>query len=123
MKQFEIAELEKISALNFANIFNVNDEPKLGVNYKTYNINRTLNFLDLDESSTDNNALFESYRVNSGDTWTIISFKFYQTIELWWLVCKINNVIDPTTDPIVSKKIKVLKSSVVNEILTSIREG
>jgi len=123
MKQFEISELESISALNFANIFNVYDEPKLGATFKTYNINRTLNFTDLDKTSTDNNGLFTPHRVESGDTWTTLSFKFYQTIELWWLVAKVNNIIDPTEDPTIGSVIRILKSDTVNDILTSIREG
>ena len=122
MKQFEISELDKLSALSFANIFSVNDEPKLGATYKTYNINRTVNFLDLDNSSTLNNALFIPYKVLANDNWTIISFKFYQTIELWWLIAKVNNIANPTEDPIVGTTIKILTSDVVNQILSVIRE-
>ena len=123
MKQFEIPELDKLSALSFANIFNVNDEPKLGATFKTYSINRTVNFTDLDDTTTTNNALFIPYKVIENDNWTIISYKFYQTIELWWLIAKVNNIADPTEDPIVGRTIKVLTADVVNQILSTIREG
>ncbi len=122
MKQFEISELDKLSALSFANIFNVNDEPKLGPTFKTYSINRTLNFTDLNDTTTTNNSLFIPYKVIAEDNWTIISFKFYQTIELWWLIAKVNNIADPTVDPIVGSTIKILKSDVVNQILSVLRE-
>jgi hypothetical protein len=122
MKQFEVPELEDISTLNFANIFNVYDEPKLGSTYKTYNINRTINFLDLDSNSTDNNSLFVKYLVQSGDSWSTISYKFYQTIELWWLVTKVNNFNNPTIDPVVGTNIRVLKSDFVNQILQTMSE-
>ena len=122
MKQFEVPELEKLSALSFANIFNVNDEPKLGSIFKTYSINRTLNFPELDNSSTTNNALFIPYTVIANDNWTIISYKFYQTIELWWLIAKVNNIKDPTVDPVVGSEIKILSSDVVNQILGIMRE-
>lgn len=122
MKQFEISELDKLSALSFANIFNVNDEPKLGATFKTYSINRTVNFTDLDNSTTTSNALFIPYKVIASDNWTIISYKFYQTIELWWLIAKVNNISDPTVDPIVGTTIKILTSDVVNQILSVIRE-
>ena len=122
MKQFEVTELEDISTLNFANIFHVYDEPKLGVSYKTYNINRSLNFLELDNNSTETNSFFTPYRVTLGDSWSTISFKFYQTIELWWLVAKINNITNPTIDPPIGAVIKVLKSEMVNEILQAVRE-
>ena len=123
MKQFEISELESISPLNFANLFNVYDDPELGSTHKTYSINRTLNFSDLDNKSTDNNALFTPHTVQSGDTWTTLSYKFYQTIELWWLVAKINNIADPTEDPTVGTQIRILKSDIVNQIIQTIREG
>lgn len=122
MKQFEIPELDKLSALSLANIFNVNDEPKLGSTFKTYSINRTVNFTDLDNSTTTSNALFIPYKVIANDNWTIISYKFYQTIELWWLIAKVNNIADPTVDPIVGTTIKILTSDVVNQILSVIRE-
>ena len=123
MKQFEIPELEKLSALSFANIFNVNDEPKLGSTFKTYSINRTVNFNDLNDKSTTNNALFIPYKVIANDNWTIISFKFYQSIELWWLIAKVNNITNPAEDPVVGTTIKILSSDVVNQILAIIREG
>jgi hypothetical protein len=123
MKQFEISELEEISTLNYANIFNVFDEPKLGVNFKTYSINRSLNFYGTNEASADNSSLFTPYLVVYSDTWATISFQFYQTIELWWLVCKINNIVNPTIDPVIGKTIKVLDSSIVNTILRQIREN
>jgi nucleoid-associated protein YgaU len=123
MKQFEISELEDISALNFANCFNVYDEPKLGVSYKTYNINRTMTFPDLDDSSTNNNSLFVKYLVEVGDTWTTISFKFYQNIELWWLVAKVNNIIDPSKDPITGTFIRILKGEFVNQTLQEMSEN
>ncbi len=122
MKQFEIPELDKLSALSLANIFNVNDEPKLGATFKTYSINRTVNFTDLDTSTTTNNALFIPYKIIANDNWTIISYKFYQTIELWWLIAKVNNIANPTEDPVVGTTIKILTSDVVNQILSVIRE-
>lgn len=122
MKQFEISELEKLSALSFANIFHVNDEPKLGSTFKTYSINRTVNFNDLNNKSTTNNALFIPYKVIANDNWTIISYKFYQTIELWWLIAKVNNISNPTEDPVVGTTIKILSSDVVNQILAILRE-
>lgn len=123
MKQFEIPELEKLSALSFANIFHVNDEPKLGSNFKTYSINRTINFNDLNNKSTTNNALFIPYKVIANDNWTIISYKFYQTIELWWLIAKVNNIKNPTEDPVVGTTIKILASDVINQVLGIVREG
>lgn len=122
MKQFEVPELETITALNFANLFNVYDEPKLGITYKTYSINRTLNFTDLDSTSTENNSLFTPYKVQSGDTWTTLSYKFYQTIELWWLIAKVNNIANPTIDPEIGSTIRILKADTINQIIQTIRE-
>jgi hypothetical protein len=121
MKQFEIENLEEISNLNMANLFNVYDEPKLGTNYKTYSINRSINFVNLDESSTDNVGVFLKYTTELMDTLPLISYKFYGTIELWWLVAKVNNIVDPTIDLKIGTKIRVLQSEVANQVLENIR--
>lgn len=123
MKQFEIQELEDISNMNIANLFNVFDEPELGVNFKTYSINRTVNFLDLDERSTKNSTVFSLYKVELQDTWMLISYKFYGTYELWWILAKVNNVIDPTLDIVVGTEIRILNDDIVNQVLQTIREN
>ncbi len=71
---------------------------------------------------TINDTLFDFYHVTQSDSWTTISYKFYNTIKLWWLVVKCNSdVIDnPLVMPPPGTKIRVAKSALVQNILTTL---
>ena len=59
-----------------------------------YNIFNTVNFPEkLDPTS------YTKYEANPGDTWTLISYKHYNRIDLWWIIACINR-IDNTFLPI-----------------------
>ena len=66
------------------------------------------------------NGYYVEYEIAFGDTWTNISFKFYNTIKLWWLICKFNNIINPFTELQIGKRIKIPDKTIVENILTSI---
>jgi hypothetical protein len=121
-KQNDIPELETLDPNNFANIFNVYDDPSLGTGYKTYSINRTLNFLGMNDSASDDtsNTFFKKYTIENSDTWTSLSYAFYGTISLWWLIAKSNNITNPTIDPVPGVIIRILNREHVPELLTSI---
>lgn len=120
MKQFQITELPKIESTDLANIFNVYDEQKLGSNYKSYSVNRTLSIVGLDNISE---VLYKNYEIQQDDTWSLISYKNYGTTRLWWLICKTNNIINPTEDPIPGKTLRILADSMVNNILNQIKNN
>ena len=67
-------------------------------------------------------STYTTYQINYGDTWTNISFKFYNTIGLWWLICKFNNIINPFTEITPGKFIKIPSEQVVKIILSNINE-
>lgn len=117
MKQFEINELSNLLKEDFANLFNVyqNKEHKY-----FYNINRGLFLKNLDEMAP---GYFSQYEIKYKDTWPLISYKIYGTIELWWLVCKANNILDPTFDPVVGENIQILNREVVDSILAQTKSG
>ena len=120
MKQFEIEEIsERLRSESLANLFNVYDESDLGDNFKTYSINRTVNFSGVNSPSP---SLVDKYIIGLSDSWTSISYKFYGVEDLWWLVCKINGVIDPTTSPIEGEEINILKKQYVTSILSQVKE-
>jgi nucleoid-associated protein YgaU len=76
---------------------------------------RTVNIFPANDSSVE-----EEYVVENGDTWVYISHKFYNTMDLWWLVCEYNQIKNPTQLPEAGKKIKILKSDFVWTIITEI---
>lgn len=126
MKQnnFPDPDIPKLKSVNFANIFNIYTDDNFSSMY-FYNINKTLNFEGLPEDPNDDytNNIFDYYDIETEDTWTTISYKQYDTIELWWLVCKANNIANPTVTPKVGARIRTFKKDYLEGILSSIREG
>ena len=115
-KQNEIkdVELKKLSAQNLENLFYV---------YQTenseyfYNILKTVNFPDdIDPSH------YSNYVTKPKDTWPMISYNFYKDVKVWWLVCSINGIIDPTKQPVPGTVLKILHSDIVRGVLNRIKE-
>lgn len=105
---------KKIDMYDFANLFNV---VELG-NKSYYNINNTIRFENIDYMPEN---LYTNYEITLADTWTNISYRFYKTIKLWWLICKFNGIENPLTDLIPGKIIKIPNENVVHEILMNIK--
>jgi nucleoid-associated protein YgaU len=101
---------DKLDQYNFANLFNV-----VQLGEKSYfNICKTIQFDNIDYIPQ---SYIDYYIVKEGDTWTLISYKFYGTIKLWWLICKVNNIQDPFMDLQIGMSLKILKKEIVDEIL------
>lgn len=124
MKTTKIDEIDKIdfqkknvsiSRENLANMFTIGIDSN---NYRQYLINRTLYF-----SNTDNYPakILKYYTVQAKDTWPLISYKFYGTIELWWIVCKLNGIINPLDFPEAGTLLKILDDSYVKSILQDLK--
>jgi len=118
-KHYEYTELqEKLSSTDLANIFNVYNESRLGSSYLVYNVSRTVNFTGLKNHSK---AQFATYSVKFGDTWTTIAYDYYGDTRLWWLVCKFNNIIDPSDFPEPGTILKLPTLELVKAIVNDIR--
>jgi len=110
----ELTSIKKLDMYDFANFFNV-----INLGEKSYfNINKTIIFENIDNMPT---SYYSSYVIKDGDNWTGISFKFYKTIKLWWLICKVNNIKNPFTELIPGKVIKILDKSIIDNILGSLK--
>ena len=112
MKQNNITNLPKLESNRLENIFSI-QQTENGEYY--YNMLYTVNF------SNENLApyTYDVYTTNQGDTYTLISYKMYNTINLWWLVCSLNNINNPTSLPAPGTSLKILKPSYVNTVLTA----
>jgi nucleoid-associated protein YgaU len=116
MKQFEITDVPEIAKENFANLFNVYAR---NVDDLTYSINKGLYFENTENLSPNS---FSFYTIRERDQWSTISYRFYNTIELWWLICKVNQITDPVENsPKAGTKIKILNKTLVPSILQQIR--
>jgi hypothetical protein len=111
----ELTDNRLLDKYNFANLFNV---VECGEN-SYFNISKTIRFDNIDSIPE---TLYKTYEILEGDTWTNISFKFYKTIKLWWLLCKFNDVINPFVELIPGKFIKVPNESVVEMLLNTLSE-
>tara|TARA_R110002020_G_scaffold90534_9_gene220465 strand:+ start:710 stop:1090 length:381 start_codon:yes stop_codon:yes gene_type:complete len=111
---------DQIPEEDFANLFNIYKDSSLDNNAYTYSINRTINFNDVPNPGDKVTGAFYEYTVSMGETWTLISFKNYGTIRLWWLVCKLNKIKDPTKGPVVGQKIVLIKKEQVFNVLDQI---
>lgn len=116
MKQYEISDTPEITEENFCNLFNVyfKNDTEL-----TYSINKSLYFNNINNISP---SKFTYYECQEKDQWSTISYKFYNTIDLWWLVCKFNNITDPVLNsPVPGDKIKLVNPELVAGILQHIK--
>lgn len=110
MEQIRTLSNKQLDKFNFANLFNVVDLSDKSY----YNISKTINFqnvLDIE------NGYVDYYQISVNDTWTSISYMYYGTIKLWWLICKFNNIIDPFAELIPGKKILIPCQQIINQIL------
>ena len=52
---------------------------------------------------------YDLYEVENDDWWDNISYKFYETPNLWWVIALMNDVLNPFEELNVGDTIKVLR--------------
>lgn len=108
MKQSEIKDLPNLDDYSYANIFSVYQDGDLYF----YNLLNSVNFpVDI------NPNYYNEYELPHGMSWTLISYRMYKTIKLWWLICAVNQITNPLEMPPAGTKIKILTVSAVNQVL------
>lgn len=103
----------QLSRYNLANIFSI-----VNLNQNSYfNLSKTLTI----KNTQDTNSIYYTiYQVSDADTWTGISYKFYNTIQLWWVICKFNNIKQPFQQLVPGLILKIPTEFIVNQILATI---
>ena len=110
MNQNRFSNLPKLNSLyRYENFFNVYQDNN---GYYFYNLLRNITVLP-----ADNTSIEDSYTTKFNDTWYLISYNYYGTMDLWWLVCEYNQIKDSTTMPTLGTKLKLLKSQYVSPVL------
>lgn len=112
--QNNISDLPQLSMYRYENFFNIYDDEETSVRY--YNLLRNINIFP-----AENSQLEGEYSIDYNDTWVSISYNIYATMELWWLLCSYNQIINPIKMPEPGTKIKYLKSDYVYIILNEIK--
>ena len=109
-------EIQKLDRYDFANLFNVVNKGE-----KSYfNLCKNIYFDNTQYLSSD---MVDIYTIVENDSWSSISYKFYRTYKLWWLICKMNNVKNPFYELIPGKEIKIPSKEMVDAILAVIKSN
>jgi len=109
-----VKELGDLPTSSYEAVFNMyKDEGE----FYAYNILKTVIFpRDL------NDELFYYTVITGNHTWAKLSFDHYGTIQLWWLICLTNKIMNPVKLPEPGTAIKILKSQFVAEVMDQIQD-
>jgi len=74
------------------------------------------------DSLKNNTRLYNVYTIDNDDWWDNISAHWYDTSELWWLVCFTNDIVNPFEDIYPGKIIKIFNRNYFNIIMNELKE-
>ncbi len=115
MKQNNINSLPRLENERYENIFNVYQTED-----RKYFYNLLQTFVLPEKLPT---ALVEGYIIKYNDTWPLISYKHYQTPNLWWIILEANKIMDATKLPPQGTAIKIPTKALVKMALGKIYGG
>lgn len=116
MYRNEIDALTPLSDMKMENIFNMSQTEDNG--YYFYNITRTIRF----DSSTIDRGYYFKYIVDRNMPWTTLSYQIYNTIDLWWLICVVNNIDNPVEFATPGASLKIIKPVHVSSVIAVIKQ-
>lgn len=82
-----LLKLSKNEEFRLERVFDV--YKKQGAKHFYYNLLNTVKFPERVA-----NSAFTTYHTNAEEPWTVISYRHYGRIDLWWLIASINNITD-----------------------------
>jgi hypothetical protein len=107
-----LADVENVSYENFFKLHIYNDE------FTFFNLLKKINILT--NTNDIDPVYFITYNIDVEIPWVVLSYKIYGTLNLWWLLCLVNNIQDATKNPELGTKIKAVKPQYVNSIIGQI---
>lgn len=107
-----VSDLKNLSEYNIENLYTVIKDDTFGY---YYNILNTLSFPEIPDEQ-----LYNIYIPTGREGWTIISYKNYGTIKLWWIIASFNRIYNPLEFPSSDTKLKIPKPLVIRHILDNI---
>lgn len=109
----DIDQLIPLTEYNYENIFTVHQDG----DFFFYNILKTVNF-----PKNMNDSYYFNHKIKTHTPYTTLSYKFYNTIKLWWLIAIANNINNPVQFIKPGSTLKIIKPDVVPLILTAIKD-
>lgn len=119
MKAMEVINndsAKKLSKNSLVNLFNV--AAKDG--HYVLLCNKTITVIGSDSAYQE---LYDDYVWSINDEWATLSSRFYSTPNLWWVICKFNEVTNPLILPEIGEHIKIPKQTTVDYILDQIKNA
>ena len=114
MKQIEFEDLPQLSIYRYENFFNIYTD-KNGERF--YNILRSINLFPANSVAVE-----DDYYSKPHDTWYSISYNYYKTPDLWWLVCTYNQIFDASKKIESGTLLKLLKPQHVGYVLQELNQ-
>jgi hypothetical protein len=111
MRKTDIPEINS-SSFSYENFFNIYENDQ---GFRFFNLLKNISIFP-----SNNSELEGEYISDYTDTWYSISHRIYGNMNLWWLICLYNSVLDPF-EKIKSKTlIKYLRPNYVGVVLAEI---
>jgi hypothetical protein len=115
--KFEVEVLLKLSGdqeFKLERAFDV--YKKSGAKHYYYNLLNTVKFPE-----RINKSLYTIYNTNAQEPWTVISYRHYGRIDLWWLIACINKISDTFTPLPAGTKLMIPTGPAVRTIIDEIK--
>lgn len=74
----------------------------------------------VNDSVFNNERLYEEHQVEENDWLDNISYQYYETDALWWIIAMTNNIVNPFEEPKAGDSLRILKQRYVYKILKEI---
>ena len=104
----------KLINTSFLRLFNILQDHD---GTKFLNIFRTF---ALNDDITEDIIYYDSFETETGNWWEDISYKYYGTPHLWWVICLMNNITNPFEELNPGSSLKILKDRYLYALLKDI---
>ena len=101
----------RLSNVSYLKLFNLLKDTD---NTKYLNIWRSF---ELNDEVTDETVFYLSYEVADDDWWDNISYYYYETPFLWWVIALMNDVQNPFEELEVGSNIKILREEYLYQLI------
>lgn len=112
-KTFLEVTKKRLSNTSFLRLFNILQDSEEFMNiFRSYTLN---------EDVTSETVFYEMYEIDHNDWLDNISYKYYNTPYLWWVIALMNNINNPFEDLQPGYTLKILKTEHLYQLLSEIR--
>jgi len=63
---------------------------------------------------------FDTWKASEEEWWENMSYRFYDNVDLWWVNCLLNDIINPFEEIYPGKNIKILKKDLISTVIQEI---